>query len=131
MAQVSTEWPVATIRGKACGHDKTYTKINKVTGKVSAVKLCNPYEGPASQKQIAHRTTFGEAQHTISVWMKAGKESKDKEYLRLKTAYLSQHKIGSFRGYLYKVVGADNLPELTGSVTPDSGSQGSDTPPIV
>ena len=42
MAQLGFNWPIATMKGKACGHDDTYVKTDRITGKSYAVKLCNP-----------------------------------------------------------------------------------------
>ena len=66
-------WLMTNMNGKACNHDNVYTKTNKRTGKVYAVKLCNPYEGESSVAQTAQRTKFGVMNAAVNAFITAGK----------------------------------------------------------
>jgi len=125
MAKIGFNWLLATMSGKACNHDDVYTKTNKQTGASYAVKLCNPVDGEhATAAQIRQRNKFGAICHAVSEWINREKSANDGDgsvaYNKALAAYKSQHKIGSFRGYITsKCVTYD---DATGNITIEVGN---------
>ena len=137
---------MTNMNGKACNHDNVYTKTNKRTGKVYAVKLCNPYEGESSVAQTAQRTKFGVMNAAVSAFIAAGKAAvkagtdSDAQvaYLKALAAFNNQHKYATLRGMLMSrncvydaqegtasvVVGGSTVSIATGGGSEGSGSEG-------
>ena len=105
MAHLSFNWLLASMKGKACRHDEVYTKTNKQTGKSYAVKLCNPADPTkATAAQKTQRSKFGVISRAVSAWLETEKAKEGGDgsvaYNKALAAYRSQHKIGSFRGFV-------------------------------
>ena len=105
MATLSFNWLLAGMKGKACSHDEVYTKTNKQTGKSYAVKLCNPADPTlATAAQKTQRSKFGVISRAVSAWLETEKAKEGGDgsvaYNKALAAYRSQHKIGSFRGFV-------------------------------
>ena len=99
MAQLGFNWPIATMKGKACGHDDTYVNTDRITGKSYAVKLCNPVtEFNADQK--AAQTRFGNLSKAVSLWIANGKDEETAEYTKLAAAVKAQHTYPTVKSYI-------------------------------
>ena len=101
MAKIKPMALVESMSKKVCMHSDVYFRTNKVTGVVYTGKLCNPFEGEPSADQTRVRSRFAKVSAAISARLKA-MEGTD-EYKALVKAYKSQTKIGSLKGYAFKL----------------------------
>ena len=91
--------PLATIEnmsGKVCMHSNVYFRTNKVTGKVSTGKLCNPSTKPASADQLAVRSRFEKVQAAVRERLE-NPQTKAK----MEAEYKAQTTYGSLFGYCF------------------------------
>ena len=108
MAHLNTNWLLNGMSGKACNHDNVYTKQNKKTGAVYAVKLCNPYTGEPSEAQAAQRTKFKATQDAVNAFITAGRAAVAEDrsgqtavnYLKALAAFNAQNKYATLRGFV-------------------------------
>lgn len=97
-------WLLTNMNGKACNHDDVYTKRNFKTGKVYAVKLCNPNTGENfTQSQKDNLTKMGAISSAVSQWVNAGKAASGNDadqaaYKKALASYNRQHKYATLRG---------------------------------
>lgn len=127
MAKITPVSIVQGISGKICQHDETYFATNKQTGKVYAVKVCNPSTAEPSEKQIAHRKEFGEKTKTAAAWLKANKptdtNAKGSEaYQAMLLGFKSQHKVGNVMAYIRQHIGEDGKVTFGGEQGSSSNS---------
>ena len=128
MAKLNTNWLLNGMSGKACNHDNMYTKQNKKTGAVYAVKLCNPYTGDISEAQEAQRTRFKAAQEAVNAFITAGRAALTEDrsgqtavnYLKAVASFNAQHKYASLRGFIQAKY--TNYDASTGVATVSVGS---------
>jgi len=102
MGKVKTSWLAPGHSGSPCRHDDIYTKMNKKTGQVYSVKLCNPSDTVTSN-QTTQRTTFGAISMALSAWINANKVSTGSAhavYQTVKTQFDRQTKYSTIRGYM-------------------------------
>ena len=90
---------VASMSGKVCQHSDMYFRTNKITGKVSTGKVCYPSTKAPSADQLAARQEFKTTVQAINAWL--ADPSNATERNKLYTEFKSQHKIGSFFGYVF------------------------------
>lgn len=112
MGKVTMNWLITGHSGRACKADAVYTKINKVTGKVTSSKLCHPYEGEASELQVKQRTRFGKVASACQTLIRDGADLEQPEYEEALAGYKSQHKCGSLLGYMMQKI-TDTRPGKT------------------
>lgn len=129
MANLSFNWLLAAMSGKACRHDDVYTKTNKQTGRSYAVKLCNPADpANATAAQKAQRSKFAVLSSAVSQWLTTEKASNSGNgsaaYNKALAAYKSQHKYGSLRGFVLSKYAT--FDSSTGKVTITVGSMSSE-----
>jgi len=102
MGKVKTTWLMPGHSGRPCRHEDIYTKMNRKTGQVYSVKLCNPCT-TSSVNQTTHRTEFGKIAQALSVWINANKVSTATDhaiYQSVKTQFDRQTKNVTLRGYM-------------------------------
>lgn len=121
---------IESISGSTCRHDSNYYATNRQTGKTYGVKRCYPSTAPATQAQTEHRTAFASRSRLASQWWNANKPSTahpqgTDDYLAVKAAYKSQHKIGNIFSFLSSKL--DSEGNLTITVTPFEGNEGGGT----
>jgi len=109
---------IESMSGKVCGHSDEYFATNKQTGETYAAKLCNPSDKPATTAQRTHRTSFAQQSQRVSEWLASNKPSSTNpngtaDYQKALKAYKSQHKIGNFFAFLYKVLTSTGTIDLT------------------
>lgn len=98
--------------GKLCGQENVYLRQNRQTGKTCAVEIHNPYDGPATEKQIAQRKAFGDKTKIVAAWLRANRPSDaqpkgTEAYQALRKEYKAQHKYGSISAYARTKMDAD------------------------
>ena len=121
---------IESISGSTCRHDSNYYATNRQTGKTYGVKRCYPSTAPATQAQTEHRTAFASKSRLAAQWWANNKPSTahpqgTDDYLAVKAAYKSQHKIGNIYSFLSSKL--DSEGNLTITVTPFDGNQGGST----
>lgn len=107
MAKIRMALPFASISGKLCKNDKSYTRTSKRTGRVSHVIVDNPYTGPWSEAQQNHRKAFALLSKTASQWLKDNDPKRNggiatAEYKAMLRKYNAQHKIGNIFAFVAK-----------------------------
>lgn len=107
MAKLRTASPIASISGKLSKKDKSYTRTNRHTGRVSLVCVEHPYDGPWSESQTVHRKEFALRSKTASQWLRThspkhngGKVSA--EYAAMLRKYNAQRQIGNIFAFVAK-----------------------------
>lgn len=99
MGKVTTNWLTPGHSGSPCSHDDIYTKVNKKTGAVYSVKLCNPNDS-CNELQSTGRNAFGVVSGAISAWINANKDPETADYKKVKAQYDRQQKYSSIRGLM-------------------------------
>ena len=90
MAKIKPMALIEGMSGKVCTHSDTSFVRSKKTGRIHTMKLCNPYEGPASASQIAHRTKFQTAAAAAKAICRATASDENQANFTKKTAYREQ-----------------------------------------
>ena len=153
MGIVHGNWLTGTHSGRACKHEKVYTRVNKKTGQCYSAQLCNP-NPYRNEKQQKVTSAFAVISAAISAWIatEKAKSTPSEEFKKVKLAFDRQTRYSTLRGMMmakgmYKVEngkvvvdtnantsfasvsGTVQLP--AGSVSANSGSgstSGSQTP---
>ena len=74
MAKITPMWLTTGIRGRADRTSNTYTKIDRLTGRVYAVTLRNPRTGKDfNDAQITQNNKFGAMSMGVGAWLRASK----------------------------------------------------------
>ena len=90
MAKIKPLAIIESMSGKVCEHSDMSFVCSKKTGKVHTMKMCNPYEGPASSAQTEVRTKFQQAAATAKQILAATAEDQDQTLYQKKTDYKAQ-----------------------------------------
>ena len=117
MAKITPMWLTTGIRGRADRTSNTYTKIDRLTGRVYAVTLRNPRTGKDfNDAQITQNNKFGAMSMGVGAWLRAAKaadaSAEDKAQLEKFVKLLrAQHQYPNLMslivGKRYAVVAAD------------------------
>ena len=154
MGIVHGNWLTGTHSGRACKHEKVYTRVNRKTGACYSAQLCNPnpYRNE-TQKKVT--TAFSVISAAISTWFatEKAKSTPSEEFKKVKLAFDRQTRYSTLRGMMmakgmYKVVdgavvvdpnantsfatvsGTVQLPDNSANAPAGGGSgSGSQTPP--
>ena len=153
MGIVHGNWLTGTHSGRACKHEKVYTRVNKKTGQCYSAQLCNP-NPYRNEKQQKVTTAFAVVSAAISAWIatEKAKSTPSEEFKKVKLAFDRQTRYSTLRGMMmakgmYKVEngkvvvdpnantsfatvsGTVQLPAGSGSANAPAGSgSGSQTP---
>ena len=110
MGIVHGNWLTGTHSGRACKHEKVYTRVNKKTGQCYSAQLCNPnpYRNE-TQKKVT--SAFAVISAAISAWIatEKAKSTPSDDYQKVKLAFDRQTRYSTLRGMMmakgmYKVV---------------------------
>jgi len=66
---------IKDMSGKVCQHSDTYISLNTSSGKMHTGKVCHPYTGDPTAKQIAQQAAFATRAAQVSSWLNANKPS--------------------------------------------------------
>ena len=124
--------PIDTIKGmsgKVCSHSNTYFNFNHSSGNCYTGKICNPYIGGPTAKQLAQQETFKQKALRVSAWLNANKPSAtngDKGTAAYQEAQCikKQLQLGNVRQVICRYIDAQGvvtLPSSGQSVTPSGG----------
>ena len=110
MGIVHGNWLTGTHRGRACKHEKVYTRVNKKTGQCYSAQLCNP-NPYRNEKQQKVTTAFSVISAAISAWIatEKAKSAPSDDFKKVKLAFDRQTRYSTMRGMMmakgmYKVV---------------------------
>ena len=110
MGIVHGNWLTGTHSGRACKHEKVYTRVNKKTGQCYSAQLCNP-NPYRNEKQKKVTTAFAVISAAISAWIatEKAKSAPSDDFKKVKLAFDRQTRYSSLRGMMmakgmYKVV---------------------------
>ncbi len=107
MAKVRPAAYISSISGKLAQGEPTYYATNRHTGRTYAVYVKNPYRGPWSERQTAHRDNFRLRSKTASAWLAANDPKRNggtetEEYKAMMRKYNKQTKIGNVFAFVAK-----------------------------
>ena len=110
MGIVHGNWLTGTHSGRACKHEKVYTRVNKKTGQCYSAQLCNP-NPYRNEKQKKVTTAFAVISAAISAWIatEKAKSAPSDDFKKVKLAFDRQTRYATMRGMMmakgmYKVV---------------------------
>ena len=124
MARITPSDLIKNMSGRTCTQSKEFFKTNRQTGKVTASKLCNPYTGPASEKQLAQREKFAQTARIVKAWADVNRPTSatDKgtpEFQAMMKQYHAQHEYGSWSNFVRSRIVNGQVPSfITGGSTP-------------
>ena len=119
------------MTGKVCQHSDTYFSINSVTGVTHTGKICNPYTGEPTQKQLAQQEAFRKKAELVNAWLLA---HKDDELRRQAESLRKSLQLASVRSVVYRFIGEDGVVKFPDGSTssapvnpnPNPGNTGGD-----
>ena len=101
MGIVHGNWLTGTHSGRACKHEKVYTRVNKKTGQCYSAQLCNPnpYRNE-TQKKVT--TAFAVVSAAISAWIatEKAKSTPSEDFKKVKLAFDRQTRYSTLRGMM-------------------------------
>ena len=101
MGIVHGNWLTGTHSGRACKHEKVYTRVNKKTGQCYSAQLCNP-NPYRNEKQQKVTTAFAVVSAAISAWIatEKAKSAPSEEFKKVKLAFDRQTRYSTLRGMM-------------------------------
>ena len=101
MGIVHGNWLTGTHSGRACTHEKVYTRVNKKTGQCYSAQLCNP-NPYRNEKQQKVTTAFSVISAAISAWIatEKAKSTPSEEFKQVKLAFDRQTRYSTLRGMM-------------------------------
>ena len=101
MGIVHGNWLTGTHSGRACKHEKVYTRVNKKTGQCYSAQLCNP-NPYRNEKQQKVTTAFAVVSAAISAWIatEKAKSTPSDEFKKVKLAFDRQTRYSTLRGMM-------------------------------
>ena len=101
MGIVHGNWLTGTHSGRACKHEKVYTRVNKKTGACYSAQLCNP-NPYRNEKQQKVTTAFAVVSAAISAWIatEKAKSTPSEEFKKVKLAFDRQTRYSTLRGMM-------------------------------
>ena len=101
MGIVHGNWLTGTHSGRACKHEKVYTRVNKKTGQCYSAQLCNP-NPYRNEKQKKVTTAFAVVSAAISAWIatEKAKSTPSEEFKKVKLAFDRQTRYSTLRGMM-------------------------------
>ena len=101
MGIVHGNWLTGTHSGRACKHEKVYTRFNKKTGQCYSAQLCNP-NPYRNEKQQKVTTAFAVVSAAISAWIatEKAKSTPSEEFKKVKLAFDRQTRYSTLRGMM-------------------------------
>ena len=101
MGIVHGNWLTGTHSGRACKHEKVYTRVNKKTGQCYSAQLCNP-NPYRNEKQQKVTTAFAVVSAAISLWIatEKAKSTPSEEFKKVKLAFDRQTRYSTLRGMM-------------------------------
>jgi len=66
---------IKDMSGKICKHSDTYISLNTSSGVMHTGKICHPYTGEPSAKQIAQQSAFANRAAQATSWLNSNKPS--------------------------------------------------------
>lgn len=92
MSKIKPMELISEMSGKVCGHSDTY--FANRNGTQYSVKICNPYQGEPTEKQLAVQQKFAQVQAAIQALTEEDKQS-------YATNFKKQKKYKTLRGYIF------------------------------
>ena len=101
MGIVHGNWLTGTHSGRACKHEKVYTRVNRKTGACYSAQLCNP-NPYRNEKQQKVTTAFAVVSAAISAWIatEKAKSTPGEEFKKVKLAFDRQTRYSTLRGMM-------------------------------
>lgn len=135
MARITPIDVIKGISGKYGSGSNDYFATNTSSNRIRLAKYLNPYQGPATEKQLAQQARFAARQAVITAWLNANKPSSDNgdkgtEAYQYIQKLKRQYTLSNITQVLYKYLDEDNviqLPPAAGTSNPgSSGGSGNE-----
>ena len=130
MARITPIDVIKGISGKYGSGSNDYFATNTSSNRIRLAKYANPYQGPATEKQLAQQTRFATRQAVVTAWLNANKPTaengtKGTEAYQYVQKLKRQYNLSNISQVLYKYMTDENviqLPAASGDTsTPGSG----------
>lgn len=126
MARITPIDVIKGISGKYGSGSNDYFATNTSSNRIRLAKYLNPYQGPATEKQLAQQARFAARQAAVTSWFNANKPSADNgdkgtEAYQYVQKLKRQYTMSNITQVLYKYLDEDNviqLPPAAGSSNP-------------
>ena len=126
MARVIPIDVIKGISGKYGNGSNDYFATNSSSGRIRLAKFEHPYQGPATEKQLAQQKKFAARQAAVSAWLNANKPSeqngaKGSEAYQMAQKLKRQMTLSNITQVVFKYMDGDNvvkLPKPGESITP-------------
>lgn len=133
MARITPIDVIKGISGKYGSGSNDYFATNSSSNRIRLAKYLNPYQGPATEKQLAQRTLFAARQAAVSAWLNANKPGTDNgdkgtEAYQYVQKLKRQLTLSNISQVLYKYLDEENLiqlPPAAGTSNPGTSNPGS------
>lgn len=130
MARITPIDVIKGISGKYGSGSNDYFATNTSSNRIRLAKYANPYQGPATEKQLAQQARFAARQAAVTAWLNANKPStengeKGTEAYQYVQKLKRQYTLSNISQVLHKYLDEENvikLPPAAGNA--NSGSTG-------
>ena len=127
MAKITPIDVIKGISGKYGSGSNDYFATNSSSNQIRLAKFANPYQGPATEKQLAQQTKFASRQAVVTAWLNANKPSeangeKGTEAYQYVQKLKRQYHLSNIIQVLYKYMDESNVINL-----PESANDSTDT----
>ena len=131
MARITPIDVIKGISGKYGSGSNDYFATNTSSNRIRLAKYANPYQGPATEKQLAQQARFAARQAVVTAWLNANKPTaengtKGTEAYQYVQKLKRQYNLSNISQVLYKYMTDENviqLPAASGDTSaPGSGS---------
>jgi hypothetical protein len=117
MARVIPIDVIKGISGKYGNGSNDYFATNSSSGRIRLAKFEHPYQGPATEKQLAQQKKFAARQAAVSAWLNANKPSeqngaKGTEEYQLAQKLKRQMTLSNITQVVFKYMDGDNVVKL-------------------
>ena len=117
MARVIPIDVIKGISGKYGNGSNDYFATNSSSGRIRLAKFEHPYQGPATEKQLAQQKKFAVRQAAASAWLNANKPSekngaKGTEEYQLAQKLKRQMTLSNVTQVVFKYMDGDNMVKL-------------------
>jgi hypothetical protein len=117
MARVIPIDVIKGISGKYGNGSNDYFATNSSSGRIRLAKFEHPYQGPATEKQLAQQKKFAARQAAVSAWLNANKPSeqngaKGSEAYQLAQKLKRQMTLSNITQVVFKYMDGDNVVKL-------------------
>jgi len=132
MARITPNDFIKGITGKVCSHSQDYYSQNTTSGIIHTGKICHPYTGPATEKEVKQQEAFKTSAKKVTAWLLANRPTtanpKGSEDYQLAQRLKKQYALSNVRQVAFMYLQKDGSVVLPSGSTGSASDGGSSTP---